>query len=161
MPMRKLKALLEDDGESKQGMDENSVREEDLAERDNLLEKYGLREMDDEDIEELLGRRNGHSLNNKDIENMERVLAKKIYKAVISLPTIKKAAVEVLIENDIELYGTVNIIVEYEPKGILNRIMGSSNDDTETIEVTQIEINEIFEDDYEVVKNFEINIESF
>jgi len=159
--MRKLKELLEDDSESKQKSNGNSVNEEDLAERDNLLEKYGLREMDDEDIEELLGRRNGHSLNNKDIENMEMVLAKKIYKSIMSMSTVKKAAVEVFIENDMELYGTVNIIVEYEPKGLLNRLIGTPNDDTETIEVTQIEIIEIFENDYGIIENFEINIESF
>jgi len=159
--MRKLKALLEEDSESRQKLDENSIDEEDLAQRDNLLEKYGLREMDDDDVEELLGRRNGHNLNNKDIENMEMVLAKKIYKSIISLPSIKKAAVEVFIENDIELYGTVNIVVEYEPKGLLNRIIGTSNDNTETIEVTQIEIIEIFENDHEIIENFEITVESF
>jgi hypothetical protein len=160
--IRKLKELLEDSDEPEQELEEDSIEEEDLSERYNLLEKYGLREMDDEDVDELLGRRNGNSLNNKEIESLEIVLAKKIYHAIMSMPTIKKAAVEVFIENDIELYGIVNIIVEYEPKGFLNRIIGTSNnDDAETIEVTQIEIIEIFEDSPEIVENFEINVESF
>jgi hypothetical protein len=160
--IRKLKELLEDSDEPEQELEEDSIEEEDLSERYNLLEKYGLREMDDEDVDELLGRRNGNSLNNKEIESLEIVLAKKIYHAIMSMPTIKKAAVEVFIENDIELYGIVNIIVEYEPKGFLNRIIGSSNnDDAKTIEVTQIEIIEIFEDSPEIVENFEINVESF
>ena len=102
--------------------------------------------------------------NNKEVENMERILAKKIHNALMSLSSIKKAAVEVLIENSNELYGIVNIIVEYKPQGFLDRILGNSNKNKlhmETIEVTQIKISEIFQNSPEVVENFEINLESF
>lgn len=150
--------------ESEHGLDENSTSGENLIDRDSILEKYGIKEMDEEDVEGLIGEKDGNSLNNKEVENMERVLAKKIYNALMSLATIKKAAVEVLIENSNELYGIVNIIVEYEPKGFLDRILGNSNKNKlhiETIEVTQIKIGEIFRSSPEVVGNFKINVESF
>ena len=92
---------------------------------------------------------------------MERILSKKIHGAVMSIQTIKKAAVEVFIDYSDELCGIVTIIVEYEHKGFLDKIMGHSNSmDAETIEVTQMEISELF-NSYELVENFEINIESF
>lgn len=145
-------------------LDENSKNGENLIDRDSILEKYGIREMDEEDVDGLLGEKDGNSLNNKEVENMERILAKKIHNALMSLSNIKKAAVEVLIENSNELYGIINIIVEYEPKGFLDRILGNSNKNNlhmETIEVTQIKISEIFQNSPEVVENFEINVESF
>lgn len=150
--------------ESKQDLDENSTSEEKLIDRDSILEKYGIKEMDEKDVDGLIGEKDGNSLNNKEVENMERILAKKIYNALMSISNIKKAAVEVLIENSNELYGIINIIVEYEPKGFLDRILGNSNKNNlhiETIEVTQIKISEIFQNNPEVVENFEINVESF
>ncbi len=160
----KLNASFDLD-ESEQELDENSTRGKEDIDRFNILEKYGLKEMNEQDIEEIIGERDGNSLNNKEVENMERILAKKIHHAIMSIPTIKKAAVEILIENSNELYGMVNIIVEYEPRGFLDRIIGTSNKNNnvhaETIEVTQIEISEIFENYPEVVENFEINVESF
>jgi len=94
---------------------------------------------------------------------MERFLSKKIHNAILSLPSIEKAAVEIFICNSDELYGLVNIIVEYEPKGFLNRIRRTSNNvmDAKTMEITRIELSEIFIDHPEVVENFEIKIESF
>ncbi|MGF7117151.1 hypothetical protein [Methanobacterium oryzae] len=146
------------------GLDEDPTNVEGLIDRDSILEKYGIREMDEEDVDGLLGEKDGNSLNNKEVENMERILAKKIHNDLMSLSNIKKAAVEVLIENSNELYGIINIIVEYEPKGFLGRILGNSNKNNlhiETIEVTQIKISEIFQNNPEVVENFEINVESF
>ncbi|OEC88355.1 MULTISPECIES: DUF2226 domain-containing protein [Methanobacterium] len=140
---------------------ENNDLNEELTERDNLLEKYGLKDMEEQEIDELLGSYSRDTLNNKELESMERILSKKIHSAVMSLKAIKKAAVEVFIDYSDELYGIVTIIVEYESKGFLDKIMGHSNSmDAETIEVTQIEISELF-NSYDLVENFEINIESF
>lgn len=150
--------------ELEQGLNKDSTSREKLIDRDSILEKYGIKEMDEEDVDGLLGEKDGNSLNNKEVENMERILAKKIHNALMSLSNIKKAAVEVLIENSNELYGIVNIIVEYKPQGLLDRIIGNSNKNNlhmETIEVTQIKIGEIFQNSPEVVENFEINVESF
>lgn len=94
---------------------------------------------------------------------MERIISKKIYQAILSLPSIKKAAVEVFICHSDELYGLINLIVEYEPKGFLDRIIGTSNAamDAKTIEMTRIELSEIFINHPEIVENFEIKVESF
>jgi hypothetical protein len=140
--------------------EENNPNEE-FTERHNLLERYGLKDMDEEEIEELLGSYDRATLNNKELESMERILSKKIHSAIMSVHAIKKAAVEVFIDYSDELYGIITIIVEYEPKRFLDKIMGhSSNMNAETIEITQMEIIELFNSP-ELVKNFEINIESF
>jgi Uncharacterized protein conserved in archaea (DUF2226). len=164
--IHELKAAIEDplarekfNNDPKEEKDKSS---DDLSERDNLLEKYGLRDMEEKEIDQLLGSYNQDSLNNKELESMERILSKKIYSAVTSLKAIKKAAVEVFIDYSDELRGIVTIIVEYEPKGFLNRIVRHPNGmNAETIEVTQMEIVELFKNSPELVENFEINIESF
>ncbi len=143
-------------------LNDNPINEE-LDERYNLLEKYGLKDMDEKEIEGLLGAYDRDSLNNKELESMERVLSKKIHGAIMSIQAIKKVAVEVFIDYSDEIRGIVTIIVEYEHKGFLERIMGPSNSnmDAETVEVTQMEISEVFKNYPELVENFEINIESF
>lgn|GEM_PF-3641591 len=163
MNIRKFKAALEGSDGFQQESNEDSMNEEELINRYNLLEKYGLKEMDEKDINGLLGTYDNDSLDNKKLENMERILSKKIYHVIMSIPAIKKAAVDVFIYKRDELYGMVNIIVEYEPKGFLGRIIGTSNGnmDVKTIEIVQIEINEIFINSPEIVENFEIKIGSF
>lgn len=159
--IEKLKASLENESNPELYEDSN---DEELIERYNLLEKYGLKDMEEDDVETLLGARNSNILDNKDLENMERVLNKKIYNAITSLNSIKKAAVETLMETDDELYGAINIIVEYEPKGFLEKIIGNSNINevyADVFEAAQIEIMEFFEKSPELVENFEINVEFF
>ena len=166
MDIHELKAAIEDplarekfNNDPKEKKDKIS---DDLSERDNLLEKYGLKDMEEKEIDQLLGSYNQDSLNNKELESMERILSKKIYSAVTSLKAIKKAAVEVFIDYSDELRGIVTIIVEYEAKGFLNRIVRHPDGmNEETIEVTQMEIVELFKNSPELVENFEINIESF
>jgi len=162
--IHELKAAIEDPLARKKFDDpgeEDTDLIEELNERDNLLEKYGLKDMEENEIDELLGSYSRDTLNNKELESMERILSKKIHGAVMSIRAIKKAAVEVFIDYSDELCGIVTIIVEYEHKGFLDKIMGHSNSmDAETIEVTQMEISELF-NSHELVENFEINIESF
>ncbi len=164
MDIHELKAAIEDPLARKKFDDpgeEDTDLIEELNERDNLLEKYGLKDMEENEIDELLGSYSRDTLNNKELESMERILSKKIHGAVMSIRAIKKAAVEVFIDYSDELCGIVTIIVEYEHKGFLDKIMGHSNSmDAETIEVTQMEISELF-NSHELVENFEINIESF
>ena len=160
--IQKLKAAIGNSGESKQKADKNfSDDTEDLLGRYDLLEKYGLKEMDEKDIQEILGAYDKNSLNNREIENMERILSRKIYQAIISISSIKGAAVEVYIEDPDELSGIINIIVEYEPKSFLDKIRGASNNmEVETIEIAKMEIAEIFKSHPEIVENIEIKINS-
>ena len=94
---------------------------------------------------------------------MERFLSKNIYNAIMALPSIEKAAVEIFLCDSGELYGLINIIVEYEPKGFLDRIRRTSNNvmDAKTLEMTRIELSEIFINHPEIVDNFEIKVDSF
>lgn len=165
MDIQELKAAVADPLARKkfnESNEENNPNEE-FTERHNLLERYGLKDMDEEEIEELLGSYDRATLNNKELESMERILSKKIHSAIMSVHAIKKAAVEVFIDYSDELHGIVTIIVEYEPKNILDRLRGSSNSsmNAETIELTQMEISELFKNSPELVGNFEIDIEAF
>ena len=160
--IQKFKAALGDPSALEHELNKNSSSDEEMGDRYNLLEKYGLKDMDENEIEELLGAYDRDSLNNKELESMERILSKKIHHAVTSIRDIKKAAVEVFIDNSDKLCGIVTIIVEYEHKGFLDRIMSASNNmNAETIELTQIEISELFKNSPELIENFEINVESF
>ncbi len=159
--IQKLKEVIGNSGGSKQKSSENFNDGENFLSRYDLLEQYGLHEMDEKDIEELLGVYDSDSLNNREIENMERILSRKIYQAIISMSSIKRAAVEVFIEGPDELRGIVNIIVEYESKSFLDKIRGASNNmDVETIEIARIEIDEIFKSHHEIVENIEIKVDS-
>ena len=137
--------------------------EGEFSKRNNLLEKYGLKDMDEEEIEELLGSYDRDGLNNKELESMERVLSKRLHSIIMSVHAIKKAAVEVFMDYSDELRGIVTVIVEYEHNGFLNRIVGHSNSgiNAEIIELTQREINELFKNSPELAGNFEIDVESF
>ncbi|MGB9979324.1 DUF2226 domain-containing protein [Methanobacterium sp.] len=166
MDINELKAAIEDPLARKKFNDDSDNEDtnlsEEITERDNLLEKYGLKDMEEQEIDNLLGSYSRDTLNNKELESMERILSKKIHSAVMSLKAIKKAAVEVFIDYSDELRGIVTIIVEYESKGFLDKIIGHSTSiNAETIEVTQMEIIELFKNSPELVENFEINIESF
>lgn len=164
MDIHELKAAIADPLARKKFDDpsNNDPIDEELSERYNLLEKYGLKDMDEKEIEELLGSYDRENLNNKELESMERILSKKIHSAVLSVRAIKKAAVEVFIDYSDELRGVVTIIVEYEPKSLLDRLKGPSNDtNAEAVELTQIEISELFKNFPGLVENFEINIEAF
>ncbi len=159
--IQKLKEAIGNSSGSKQKSNKNFSDDEDLLGRYDLLEKYGLHEMDEKNIEELLGVYDSDSLNNREIENMERILSRKIYQAIISMSYIKGAAVEIYIEDPDELRGIVNIIVEYEPKSFLDKIRGvSSNTEAGAIELARKEIAEIFESHPEIIENIEVKVNS-
>ncbi len=161
--IQKLKAAIENSKGSRPKQNKEYSNDEDPLGRYDLLEKYGLHEMDEKDVDELLGSYDNDILSSKELESMERVLSKKVHQAIMSLSGVKKAAVEVYIDNSGDLHGIVNIIVEYKPKKFLDRILGTSNGsmDEITLEITRMEINEIFKSHPEIIENIEITLDSF
>ncbi len=131
--------------------------------RAELMKKYGLKDVGDEEVENILDSYKGGSLSDEDIEKIELTLMNKIKKSILGIPKIKGTEVMVFLENAGELTGTINIITEYESKGFLSRIIGDSNDldnlKRQIINITQIEIRKSFRGYPEIVNNFKINVE--
>ncbi len=131
--------------------------------RSKLLEKYGIRELNEDDVDDLLDTYKGGSLNEDDIEKIELTLMNKIKKSIFGIPKIKGTEVMVFMENAAELSGDINIIIEYERKGFLSKLMGESkyidNLRRQVINIVQIEIKKSFRKYPEIVNNFNVNVE--
>lgn len=150
--------------------DELTEVEEELAkkpekpiDRGKLLEKYGIKEIDEEVVEDILESYKGGAISDDDVEKIEFTLMNKIKKSIFGIPKIKGAEVMVFLENSVELTGNINIIIEYEVKGFLSRLMGESKDieklRRQIINIVQIEIKKSFRKYPEIIDNFEINVE--
>ncbi len=132
--------------------------------RAELMKKYGLKDVGEEEVENILDSYKGGSLSDEDVEKIELTLMNKIKKSILSIPKIKGTEVMVFLDNNTsELTGTINIITEYESKGFLSRFMGESKDldnlKKQIINITQIEIKKSFRGYPEIVNNFKINVE--
>lgn len=137
--------------------------EEEPADRAELMKKYGLKDVGEAEVENILDSYKGGSLSDEDIEKIELTLMNKIKKSILGIPKIKGTEVMVFLDNAGELTGTINIITEYERKGFLSRIIGESSDldnlKRQIINITQIEIRKSFRGFPEIVDNFKINVE--
>ena len=137
--------------------------EAESIDRAELMKKYGLKDVGEEEVDNILESYKGGSLSDDDIEKIELTLMNKIKKSILSIPKIKGTEVMVFLENASELAGTINIITEYESKGFLSRFMGESKDldnlKKQIINITQIEIKKSFRGYPEIVDNFKINVE--
>jgi hypothetical protein len=139
------------------------VVEPEPMDRSKLLAKYGIKEMDEDDVDHLLDDYKGGSLNEDDVEKIELTLMNKIKKSIFGIPKIKGTEVMVFLDNASELTGDINIIIEYEGKGLLSRLMGESKDidnlRRQVINIVQIEIKKSFRKYPEIVNKFNINVE--
>lgn len=140
-----------------------SQPEEESMDRAELMKKYGLKDVEEEEIENLLETYKGGSISDEDVEKIELTLMNRIKKSILGIPKIKGTEVMVFLDNTSELVGTINIITEYESKGLLSRIIGDSKSletlRSQIITITQIEIKKSFRGFPEIVDNFEINVE--
>lgn len=133
------------------------------VDRTELMKKYGLKDVGDEEVENILDTYKGGSLSDDDIEKIELTLMNKVKKSILGIPKIRGTEVMVFLDNSAELTGNINIISEYESKGLLSRIMGDSKDleniRRQIINITQIEIKKSFRKYPEIVEDFDINLE--
>ena len=96
--------------------------------REELMKKYGLKDVGEEEVDNILETYKGGSLSDEDVEKIELTLMNKIKKTILGIPKIKGTEVMVFLDNTSELSGTINIITEYESKGFLSRIRGESKE---------------------------------
>ncbi|MEN4006135.1 MAG: DUF2226 domain-containing protein [Methanobacteriaceae archaeon] len=164
-----LKKISSKDGEPE--IDESEYQQknefiepevEDL-DREELMEKYGLKDLREEEVDSILKTYKGGSLSDDDVEKIELILMNKIKKSIISIPKIRACEVMVFLDNTLKLSGTVNIITECKTDGLLSRIMGKSRDlenlKRQIINITQMELKKSFRKYPEIVDDFEINVE--
>ena len=149
--------------EETEAEEESSEDEKIPVDRSELLKKYGIKDVQDEDVENLLQNYNGGIIDDDDVERVELVLMNLIKKSVLGIPKIKGTEVMVFLDNYKDLSGTINIITEYENQGIFNRLMGQSRTATnlrrQIINIAEIAIKKSFRQYPEVVDKFEINVE--
>ncbi|MBI5681083.1 MAG: DUF4388 domain-containing protein [Methanobacterium sp.] len=137
--------------------------EAEAVDRAELMKKYGLKDVGETEVDNILETYKGGSLSDEDIEKVELTLMNKIKKSILGIPKIKGTEVMVFLDNSSELTGNINIITEYESKGFLSRIVGDSKGieklRKQIINITQIEIKKSFRGYPEIVDDFEINVE--
>ena len=143
---------------------ESTAAANEPVDRAELMKKYGLKDVGEEEVENILESYKGGSISDEDVEKIELTLMNKIKKSILSIPKIKGTEVMVFLDNNTsELAGTINIITEYESKRFLSRFMGESKDldnlKNQIINITQIEIKKSFRGYPEIVDNFKINVE--
>ncbi len=143
--------------------EDSEIEPEIPADRSELLKKYGIKDVEDQEVEGLLQSYKGGIIDDDDVEKVELALMNLIKKSVLGIPKIKGTEVMVFLDNYKELSGTINIITEYESQGFLNRIMGQNrtaiNLRRQIINIAEIAIKKSFRQYPEVVEKFEINVE--
>ena len=130
--------------------------------RSELMKKYGIKDIQEKDVDNILESYKGGSISDDDVEKIELTLMNKIKKSVLGIPKIRGAEVMVFLENTDGLSGKVNVIIESESKGFLSRIMRESKDinlERQIIEISQIEIRKSFRKYPEIVDKFNVNVE--
>lgn len=131
--------------------------------RDELMKKYGLRDIGEEEVEKVLETYKGGAITDIDPERVELTLMNKIKMSILGIPRIKGAEVIVFLDNTYDLSGRIKIMVEHEGKGIFSRIMGDSREEENLkfhiMDIVEMELRKTFRDFPEIVDNFEVSIE--
>ncbi len=153
----------EESPESSEPAETEESEEELTLDRSELLKKYGIEDVEEEQIESLLQTYKGGIIEDEDVEKVEFVLMNTIKKSVLGVPKIKGTEVMVFLDNFKDLTGSINIIVEYESQGFFNRLIGqskiSNNLTQQIINIAEIQIKKCFRQYPEVVEKFDINVE--
>lgn len=131
--------------------------------REQLMKKYGLKDVGEKEIDDILETYKGGILSDDDIEKIELTLMNKVKKSILGIPKIKGSEVMVFLDNTSELTGIINIITEYEDNGLFSRIRGKSRDlenlRRQITTITKMELKKIFRGCPEIIDDIEINVE--
>lgn len=134
------------------------------VDRSELLKKYGIRDIDESDVEKLLDSYKGGYISDDDVERIELTLMNRVKKSILGLPRVKGTEVMVFLDNaGGDLKGNISLIMEYQSQGLFSRIRGESKEignlKRQVVSITHIEIRKIFREYPEIVDKFDINIE--
>jgi len=148
---------------------QNEFSDEELEEaemppvgRSELMQKYGITEIQEKDIVNILESYKGGSVSDEDVEKIELTLMNKIKKSILTMSKVKGVEVMVFLDNDDGLSGKANIVIESESKGFFSRLIGDSNNvnlERRIKDISQIEIRKSFRKYPEIIDKFEVNVE--
>ncbi len=131
--------------------------------REELMKKYGLKDIQEEEVDKVLETYKGGTVSSGDLEKIELTIMNRIKQSVMGIPKIQGTEVMVFLDNTQELGGKIKIITGYEGKGIFSRIMGESKDiqnlKYQILDIVEMEIRKSFREYPQIVENFDINIE--
>ncbi|MDI3484105.1 MAG: hypothetical protein PWQ74_692, partial [Methanobacteriaceae archaeon] len=131
--------------------------------REEVMKKYGLADVDEEEVERVLESYKGGAMTTIDTEKVELTLMNKIKKSIIGIPNIKNVEVMVFLENMPELEGDIKVLIERESKGLLSRLIGGVMKEEELKEhiydIIEMEIKKTFRGYPEIIEKFSVNIE--
>ncbi|MBC7089549.1 MAG: DUF2226 domain-containing protein [Methanobacteriaceae archaeon] len=131
--------------------------------REEVMKKYGLADVDEEEVERVLETYKGGAMTTIDTEKVELTLMNKIKKSIIGIPNIKNVEVMVFLENVPELEGDIKVLIERESKGLLSRLIGGVMKEEELKEhiydIIEMEIKKTFRGYPEIIEKFSVNIE--
>jgi len=131
--------------------------------REELMKKYGLKDIQEEEVDKVLETYKGGTVSSADLERIELTIMNRIKQSVMGIPKIQGTEVMVFLDNTQELGGKIKIITGYEGKGIFSRIMGESKDIAnlkyQIQDIVEMEIRKSFREYPQIVENFDINIE--
>ncbi|MDO9627633.1 MAG: DUF2226 domain-containing protein [Methanobacteriaceae archaeon] len=164
-PLVEAEVVKEPVVESEPELDIDEIEEEEAIpiDREELMKKYGLKDIQEEEVDKVLDTYKGGTVSSSDLEKIELTLMNRIKQSVMAVPKIKGTEVMVFLENTRELGGKIKIISEYEGKGLFSRIMGESkvieNLKYQVLDIVEMEIRKSFREYPQIVENFDINIE--
>ena len=130
--------------------------------RSKLMQKYGIKEIQEKDVDDILESYKGGSVSDDDVEKIELTLMNKIKKSILAMSKVQGVEVMVFLDNTNGLSGKANIIIESESKGFLSRLMGDSSNvnlERKIKDISQIEIRKSFRKYPEIIDKFEVNVE--
>ena len=130
--------------------------------RSKLMQKYGIKEIQEKDVDDILESYKGGSVSDDDVEKIELTLMNKIKKSILAMSKVRGVEVLVFLDNTNGLSGKANIIIESESKGFLSRLMGDSSNvnlERKIKDISQIEIRKSFRKYPEIIDKFEVNVE--
>jgi hypothetical protein len=157
-------SVVEPETELEPELSADEVEEETVPiDREELMKKYGLKDIQEEEVDKVLDTYKGGTVSSADLEKIELTIMNRIKQSVMAVPKIKGTEVMVFLENTRELGGKIKIISEYEGKGLFSRIMGESkvidNLKYQILDIVEMEIRKSFREYPQIVDNFDINIE--
>ncbi|BAW30817.1 conserved hypothetical protein [Methanothermobacter sp. MT-2] len=131
--------------------------------REELMQKYGLKEIDEEEIEKVLETYKGGAITTVDIERIEEALINRIEEAIMVIPDIRNVKVMIFLENAPEFGGDIKVLIERESKGLVSLLIGGSMSEEEVrkhaYDIIEMELKRTFRDYPEIIENFNVDIE--
>ena len=121
---------------------DGEIEELETVDRSALLAKYNIKEVQEDDVTNLLENFDS-SITDENVEEIEERLMETIKQSTLSHPKIEWVNVLVFLDEN-EMRGNIKILAEYDDKNLLKRIISDNNKKLE-VELIQIALYEVWD----------------